>query len=304
MGYSSPKALEMAVKDAAKASPLDTNRAIAGFYFHRLLYRVFSEPGTPFVLKGGQGMLARTADARATRDIDLATDRLDVDAAVDELKRLAAKDADDFVTFEFRGVAPIKEEDEYRDGYTVVFDAFIGPKKAQRVSVDLVADSIAIGEPDYIAPADRIDVLGIPVCDYPVYPSARAIADKVCGIVERHGGRPSSRVKDLMDIAVYALTEDFDAEILEAALKREASARRLSLGSEFALPEEWGDTHEAQYLKLAAQARIPQDMSALSDALAISKALLDPVLSDTAVGSWSHAVRAWREDACKDYKSD
>ena len=74
MEYSSPKALEMAVKDAAKASPLDTNRAIAGFYFHRLLYRVFSEPGTPFVLKGGQGMLARTADARATRDIDLATD--------------------------------------------------------------------------------------------------------------------------------------------------------------------------------------------------------------------------------------
>ena len=65
----------MAIKDAAKASPLDTNRAIASFYFHRLLYRVFSEPGTPFVLKGGQGMLARTADARATRDIDLATDR-------------------------------------------------------------------------------------------------------------------------------------------------------------------------------------------------------------------------------------
>ena len=63
MGYSSPRALEMAIKDAAKASPLDTNRAIAGFYFHRLLYRVFSEPGTPFVLKGGQGMLARTADA-------------------------------------------------------------------------------------------------------------------------------------------------------------------------------------------------------------------------------------------------
>ena len=37
MGYSSPRALEMAIKDAAKASPLDTNRAIASFYFHRLL---------------------------------------------------------------------------------------------------------------------------------------------------------------------------------------------------------------------------------------------------------------------------
>ncbi len=235
----------MAVKEAAKSSPLDTKRAIAGFYFHRLLYRVFSEPEIPFVLKGGQGMLARAIDARATRNIDPATDRLDVNAAVDELKRLAAKDAGDFVTFEFRGVTPIKGEDEYRDGFTVLFDAFIGPKRTQRVSVDLVSDSIAIGEPDYMAPADRIDIRGVLVCDYPVYPSARAVADKVCGFVERHSGRPSFRVKDLMDIATYALTEDFDTETLGAALKREASARRLSLGSEFALPAEWKEVREA-----------------------------------------------------------
>ena len=296
MGYSSPRALEMAVKDAAKASPLDTNRAIAGFYFHRLLYRVFSELDTPFALKGGQGMLARTVDARATRDIALATDRLDVNAAADELKRLAAKDAGDFVTFEFKSVTPIKGEDEYRDGYTIVFDAFIGPKRAQRVSVDLISDSIAIGEPDYMAPADRIDVDGVPVCDYPVYPSARAVADKVCGIVERHGNRPSSRVKDLMGIAIYALTEDFDAETLGAALRREASARRLSLGNEFALPAEWEEAHEAQYSKLAAQARTPRSISTLSGALRISKTLLDPVLSGVSAGSWDHARSAWAED--------
>lgn len=43
MRYRTPAALEMAVKAAAKASPLDTNLAIFGFYFHRLLCRVFSE---------------------------------------------------------------------------------------------------------------------------------------------------------------------------------------------------------------------------------------------------------------------
>lgn len=43
MRYRTPAALEMAVKAAAKASPLDTNLAISGFYFHRLLCRVFSE---------------------------------------------------------------------------------------------------------------------------------------------------------------------------------------------------------------------------------------------------------------------
>lgn len=293
MGYSSPKALEMAVRDAAKASPLDTSRAIAGFYFHRLLYRVFSEPGTPFVLKGGQGMLARTIDARATRDIDLATDRLDAKSATSELRRLAAKDADDFVTFEFRGVSPIKGDDEYRDGCTVAFDAFIGSKRVQRVSVDLVSDPIAVGEPEWMAPADRVDVRGIPVCDYPVYPAERAVADKLCGIVERHGGRPSSRVKDLLDIAIYALTTDFFADSLARALSREAAARRLSLGAEFALPEEWGEAHRSQYSKLAAQARLPEDASTLLGALEISKALLDPVLSGVDAGRWSHAARTW-----------
>ena len=66
--YKSPRALEMAVKEAAKLSPLDTGKAVSGFYFHRLLCRVFADENIGFVLKGGQGMLARTLDARTTRD--------------------------------------------------------------------------------------------------------------------------------------------------------------------------------------------------------------------------------------------
>jgi hypothetical protein len=38
MRYRTPAALEMAVKAAAKASPLDTNLAISGFHFHRLTH--------------------------------------------------------------------------------------------------------------------------------------------------------------------------------------------------------------------------------------------------------------------------
>lgn len=53
MTYKSPAALEMAVKEAAKASPRDTGRAISGFYFHRLLCRVFAGGNSSFVLKGG-----------------------------------------------------------------------------------------------------------------------------------------------------------------------------------------------------------------------------------------------------------
>jgi len=68
MKYRTPNALEMAVKAAAKDSPLDTGRAISSFYFHRLLCRIFSDSDRKFVLKGGQSMLAanikREAGAR------------------------------------------------------------------------------------------------------------------------------------------------------------------------------------------------------------------------------------------------
>lgn len=68
MAYTSAAALEMAVKAAAKASPQDTGRVVSAFYFHRFLCRVFANSNDSFILKGGQSVLARTLDARATRD--------------------------------------------------------------------------------------------------------------------------------------------------------------------------------------------------------------------------------------------
>lgn len=47
MAYKSAAALEMTVKEAAKISSQDTNRAISGFYFHRLLCRAFTDGSHP-----------------------------------------------------------------------------------------------------------------------------------------------------------------------------------------------------------------------------------------------------------------
>ena len=90
MRYKTPNALEMAVKDAARRSAQDTGRAISGFYFHRPLCRVFSLPGGRFVLKGGQGMLARTIDARATHDIDLLFKERSQPGSIGEASEMAA----------------------------------------------------------------------------------------------------------------------------------------------------------------------------------------------------------------------
>lgn len=293
-GYTSPRALEMAVKEAARRSPLDTNRAVAGFYFHRLLCRVFSESDSLFVLKGGLSALARTTDARYTRDVDLATSELDIEAAVEELKTLVAKDLGDFVTFSYVGLQPIKAEDEYRQGFTVMFDVFLGAKRMQALSVDLVADEIDCGEPEVITPADRIEVDGLISFDYPVYPAERAIADKVCGIVERHKGRPSSRVKDLVDIVVYARNVTFAFSSLSSVLQKELLVRKLGPQESFGLPPEWGDAQVRQYAKLAGQTGIPVGLRDIRAAEILARRLIDPCLSGQAGYTvWSTETQAW-----------
>lgn len=163
MKYKTPAALEMAVRNAARESPMDTNRAIVGFYFHRFLCRVFSEDDGSFVLKGGQSVLARTLDARVTRDIDLVAQEESLEEAIVDLVQAASIDLEDFVSFVFDRAEQIKEEDEYRCGAKVWFTPFMGTKKLQPISIDLVIDEVRGLEPEVLAPIDRLNIEGLPV---------------------------------------------------------------------------------------------------------------------------------------------
>lgn len=295
MKYSTPKALEMAVKEAAKKSPFDTNRAIQAFYHHRFLCRVFSDSQCPFTLKGGHSMLARTVDARLTRDIDLTTSVLRLDEALTKLKELSSIDLDDFVTFEFASATPIKSEDEYREGYAVKFDAYLGPKKIQSISIDLVSDEIPCESVDTMQPADRLVIEGLAVFDYQVYPAERSIADKVCALAEHHDGRPSSRVKDLVDITVYATSIPFDKHALSREIKNELRARRLEIESgNFDIPREWGSERVKQYEKLAKDTLLPTQAKTMEGARGIASALINPCLeNDVANATWSPDTLSW-----------
>ena len=296
MRYRTPNALEMAVKDAAKRSAQDTRRAISGFYFHRLLCRVFSLPGGRFVLKGGQGMLARTVDARATRDIDLLFKERSLDAALEELKGAASKDLGDFMQFAFEGAEPIKTEDEYRSGLNVRFAPLLGTKRLQPVSIDLVVDEVPLEDAELMAPADRIEVEGIQTCDYLVYPVECALADKLCAMAERHEGRPSSRVKDLVDILVYASNCEIDGAKLSRRIARELGVRRLAVPERFCVPPEWAGTYEKQFTKLVSQTGLRQKPGSIGEASETAARLLDPALSGSADGKiWNPAKFEWAE---------
>jgi hypothetical protein len=296
MRYKTPAALEMAAKAAARRSALDTSRAMTGFYFHRLLCRIFSDPHHAFVLKGGQSMLARTVDARATKDIDLLCKEQSLDRALEELDRLASADLGDHMRFTLASADPIKVEDEYRSGLRVVFQPALGPKSLQPISIDLVVDEVPLERAELVAPADRIEVEGLQVCDYLVYPVEDALADKLCALVERHDGRASSRVKDLVDIAVYAVTCSIDGGQLRERVLREGAVRGIALPETFGIPDEWEAPHERQFEKLCSQTGLPYSLRSIGASVELASRFFDPVLAGLADGvTWNPQKAAWEE---------
>ena len=91
------------------------------------------------MLKGGQSVLARTFDARVTRDIDLAAQEESLEEAIADLVQAASVDLDDFVSFTFDRAEQIKAEDEYRCGTKVWFNGLLSKMLSSKLLTLLCA---------------------------------------------------------------------------------------------------------------------------------------------------------------------
>ena len=91
-GYRDGTALWTAAVARAKTTAtqrgVEPASVLRGFVFDRFLARVFTRLDGPWVLKGGNAVLARVSDARATKDLDLLNELDDLDGAVAALRRL------------------------------------------------------------------------------------------------------------------------------------------------------------------------------------------------------------------------
>ncbi len=296
-GYKTPGALEMAVKEAARKSGQDIGQALQNYYHDRFLERIFSEPNPSFVLKGGRGMLARTVNARHTRDTDFLFRGVDLEEAVSELKRLASVDLGDFLEFRFVSAEKIAKDREYRDGYRVVFTPVLGgTKRMNDISVDLVVSQVISDDADIITPASRLKVKGLPIFDYLVYPVTSAIADKVCATMQIYPeGRTSSRVRDLVDLIVYLTTESFSGRELSQKIDLERRLRKMESIDAFRIPDTWASNYMRTYERLALEARLPEEYRNIHAAEQLVKECIDGTLSGEADGfAWSPIELYWR----------
>ncbi|MCW3841687.1 nucleotidyl transferase AbiEii/AbiGii toxin family protein [Micromonospora yasonensis] len=181
------------------------------FAYDRALARLFrSDDADRWVLKGAGALLARLATARHSKDVDVffnATDA-DVDDAVDALRAALRIDLGDHFAFDVMRVAPLQEEAK---GARVYVNARLGPTSFASFHIDVVVGTVMTGTPDVVAPLTPLNIEGLVRPNYRVFPIADHLADKLCATIGTYtrDGQPasSSRVKDLVDIAIIAITQ-------------------------------------------------------------------------------------------------
>lgn len=177
------------------------------FVFQRILVRLSATEG--WVLKGGFALEVRLGlQARATKDLDLAMlDDADGAEVQDRLLDALDVDADDGLTFQVSPPRALATDEAGNPGWKFTVTSYLGGKLFAQLRVDVVARNAEItgtvGTIEVRPPilAERLNSTAMPAVDV-----AQHAAEKFHAMARTYAGdRPSSRVKDLVDIVL--LTE-------------------------------------------------------------------------------------------------
>lgn len=288
-GYRSWQGVSQAIKSeasrAAKAgeSALTVNEQIVQANHDRFLSRVFADGDeSEWLLKGGTAMLARVPRSRATKDLDLAaTSAADMDAAQEALEAAASRDLGDHVRFQLTSVKETGRGENQPGVQTrrMVFtgqDASTG-RRLFDVPIDVVVGPAPVGTVETTEPSNRLR-LGkpLPAHPYRLFPIADQIAEKVTATMGLYAGRPSSRVKDLVDLVTIARTQTVNLRELQKAIDAKRVLSQLEPISKFAVPDGWERTYRPLAIKTAAAS----DVTDIADAVELVKQMIDPALAD------------------------
>lgn len=280
-------ALEQRLKDRADdGSTLSRDRKRVAF--DRLLVRLQAVAANRWVLKGGFALdLRLAARARSTKDVDIEW-RAAEDELGDTLLDAAEHDAGDFFVLSIERTRT--PADRLGGAHRFRVSASLAGRLFETFLLDVgLRDDDASGA-DTLRTDDFLAFAGIEPIGIPAIPLELQVAEKLHAYTQTYeGGRTSTRVKDLVDLALIAELSSLDA----ATLRREIASifgRREAHTPPHALPSpppEWA----LPFGRLAEEVGVSAELAAGHREAA---AMLDPVLGGEIVrGEWSPDDRSW-----------
>ncbi len=291
------RALGDRAKDAAKVTGIPSQQLVRRFVYDRFLARVFADPTEPWVLKGGTAVLARVNDARHSKDVDLLRRLGDIDEALAALRAVCDVDLQDHFRFVIGAVRSVGDNTQqpYVAGYRVQIDAYCGVTRRDRFGVDLVTGSLMTAPPETRVAGTPLDLPGLERPTLHLYPVVDHIADKLCATEAVYAdGGASSRVRDLVDLVVFARTHSVEGAALCDAIHAERKHRGRPPVTELVMPQAWRTTYPAVAKEVPHCANF-RDAAA---ATAFVARFLEPAMTSTARDQvWDPALMQWASRA-------
>lgn len=193
--------VEARLSNRASELGVDINRMRRHFVFQRILVRLSTS--TTWVLKGGFALEARLlADARATRDLDLATlHETDGTLVREDLIDTLGADAGDELRFTVSMAKSIADDQAGNPGWRYSVEASMAGRPFANLVLDVVARAAEIeGGTEVVeipAPVSNLSAAQMPTVGL-----AQHAAEKLHALSRRYGSRPNTRVKDLVDLVL------------------------------------------------------------------------------------------------------
>lgn len=282
------QALEQRLKDRAHGDGARLARDRKHVVFDRLLARLVAAAPERWMLKGGFALDLRLAGrARATKDVDIDW-RASEDELLESLIEACNEDLDDFFTFAIeRTGAP---EDRLGGSHRFRISVSLAERPFETFLLDVGfqrGDTIAT---ETLTTGDLLAFADIAPVEVRAIPLELQIAEKLHAYTRTYeGGHPSSRAKDLIDLALLAELARLDAGDLRTAIDS-TFARRDTHPEPRTLPAPPGEW-APQVRELAHAVGIASELAAVH---AEAASLLEPVLRDeVATGVWDPDLKRW-----------
>jgi predicted nucleotidyltransferase component of viral defense system len=283
--------LEARLLAHSKTTGLSLVRLRKQVVFERFLARLQVAAPDRWILKGGFALDLRLGvHARPTKDVDLGRHD-DENATTVDMIAAQVVDIGDYFQFQVERTAAL---DELIEGSAVRYrvGASLAGRRFEQVVVDVGFGGAYPVHPDLLDGTRLLEFAGVGTPRFPVIPLPQHIAEKLHAYVRMYGptGRPSTRVKDLIDMVLISSYERFIAAELRRGLNETFNARGArTLPDELAAPpKEW----RVPYAKLAAEVSLSEDVA---DGYSIAARFLNPILRGNALGDdrWDPQLRAW-----------